>query len=52
MGRLVHVIVLVGIAGAVVPDVADAAKKQRCRGKKATIVGTKHPAVSPAAVQY
>ena len=33
MRRLVHVIVLVGIAGAVVPDVADAAKKQRCRGR-------------------
>jgi hypothetical protein len=41
VNRLVSVTVLLGLIGAALPAVADAGKP-RCRGKKATIVGTKH----------
>jgi hypothetical protein len=43
--RLRHVlpiVALVGVAGAALPDDAEAKKKYRCRGRVATIVGTKH----------
>jgi hypothetical protein len=41
MRRLLSLAVLMGLVGAALPAVADAGKP-RCRGKKATIVGTKH----------
>jgi hypothetical protein len=40
--RILPVLLLVGLSAASIPDDAEAKKKYRCRGRIATIVGTKH----------